>query len=108
MFSRFRRHEDTRDNARVRDRSDAGTDDTMPCQTRQLMEWRRSAQRVTRAWHAWLAAESRDRGERYRAFEIALAEEERAAAELERIIDLADARQCTTTNDVPHRGLSAR
>ena len=108
MFSRFRRHEDTRDNARVRDCGDAETDDTTPRQTRQLMEWRRSAQRVTRAWHAWLAAESCDRGERYRAFEIALAEEERAAVEVEGIIDLADARQFSTTNDVRHRGLSAR
>ena len=107
MFSRFRRHENALDNPRVRDRSDAGTDDTMPRQTRQLMEWRRSAQRVTRAWHAWLAAESRDRGERYRALVAALAEEERAAVEVERIIDLAQARQCTTTIDPRKRGLGA-
>ena len=89
---------------RVRDRGDAGTDDTTPRQTRQLMEWRRSAQRVTRAWHAWLAAESRDRGERYRAFVAALAEEETAAVEVERIIDLAEARQCTTTIDAAEAG----
>lgn len=55
------------------------------------MEWRRSAQRVTRAWNAWLAAESRDRGVRYRAFVAALADEERAAGEIERMIDLAEA-----------------
>jgi hypothetical protein len=71
------------------------------------MEWRRSAQRVTRAWHAWLAPESRDRRERYRPFGAALAEEERAAAEVEHIIDLAEARQCTTTIDARNGGLGA-
>lgn len=107
MFSRSRRHEDARDNPPVCDCGDAGTDGTTPRQTRQLIEWRRSAQRVTRAWHAWLAAESRDRGERYRAFEAALADEERAATEVERIIDLAEARQCTTTIDARSRGVGA-
>jgi hypothetical protein len=107
VFSRSRRHEDARANPPVRDCGDAGTDGTTPRQTRQLIEWRRSAQRVTRAWHAWLAAESRDRGERYRAFEAALAEEERAATEVERIIDLAEARQCTTTIDARSRGVGA-
>ena len=107
MFSRSRRHEGARDNPSVRDCGDAETADTTPRATRQLMEWRRSAQRVTRAWHAWLAAESRDRGERYRAFVAALAEEERAAAEVERIIHLAEARQCTTTVDPRKPGLGA-
>lgn len=107
MFSRSRRHEDARDNPRVVDCGDAGTDDTTPRQTWQLIEWRRSAQRVTRAWHAWLAAESGDHGERYHAFEAALAEEERAATEVERIIDLAEARQRTTTIDARNRGLGA-
>jgi len=50
----------------------------------QLQSWRESAQRVTRAWNAWLAAEGRDRTARYRALEAAVAAEERAAAELER------------------------
>ena len=107
MFSRSRRHEGARDNPSVRDRGDAGTDDTTPRQTRQLTEWRRSAQRVTRAWHAWLAAERRDRGERYRALVAALAEEETAAEEVERIIDLAEARRCTTTIEPRKRGLGA-
>ena len=62
----------------------------------ELMEWRRSAQRVTRAWNAWLAADRRDRGVRYRAFVAALADEERAAAEVERMIDLAEAGLCLT------------
>ena len=72
------------------------------------MEWRRSAQRVTRAWNAWLAAESRDRGERYHALVAALAVEESAAAELERVIDLAAAGQCLTTIDAQKSGLGAR
>ena len=87
MFFRSRRHEPADENPRVADISDAGTDEATPRQTRQLMEWRRSAQRVTRAWNAWLAAERRDRGMRYRAFVAALADEERAAAEVERMID---------------------
>ena len=99
MFFRSRRHESFRDNPRVADNSDAGTDDKTPRQTQQLLEWRRSAQRVTRAWNAWLAAESRDRGVRYRAFVAALADEERAAAEVERMVELPDARECVTTND---------
>ncbi len=74
MFSRSRRHEGARDNPRVRDSGDAGADATTPRQTRQLIEWRRSAQRVTRAWRAWLATESGDHGERYRAFVAALAD----------------------------------
>ena len=69
------------------------------------MEWRRSAQRVTRAWNAWLAAESRDRGVRYREFVAALADEERAATKVERMIDLAEAGHCVTTIDAQKRGL---
>ena len=71
------------------------------------MRWRRSAQRVTRAWNAWLAAERRDRSVRYRAFVAALAEEERAAAELERMVDLAAAEACHTTNEAQKSGLGA-
>ena len=93
MFFRSRRRGSARDNPRVADHSDAGTDETTLRQTQQLQEWRRSAQRVTRAWNAWLAAESRDRAVRYRAFVAALADEERAAAEVERMVDLADARR---------------
>ena len=54
-----------------------------------------------------LPPRARDRGERYRAFVAALADEERAATEVERIIDLAEARQCTTTIDARNRGLGA-
>jgi hypothetical protein len=51
-----------------------------------LQDWRRSAQQVTRAWNAWLAAEHRDRSDRYLSYVSALAEEERTAAEVQRLI----------------------
>jgi hypothetical protein len=43
---------------------------------------------VTRTWNEWLAANSRERTELYRRYLCALAEEERAARELERAINL--------------------
>jgi hypothetical protein len=55
-------------------------------QAGQLYDWRRSAQRVTRAWNAWLAAEGRDRDARYSDYEAALAAEELAAAKVERML----------------------
>ena len=55
-------------------------------QAGQLHDWRRSAQRVTRAWNAWLAAEGRDRDARYSDYEAALAAEELAAAKVERML----------------------
>ncbi|MGB0092082.1 MAG: hypothetical protein WBP81_06065, partial [Solirubrobacteraceae bacterium] len=60
------------------------------------------------AWNAWLAAESRDRGVRYRAFVAALEDEERAAAEVERMVDLPDARERITTNDPRNSGQGPR
>ena len=59
----------------------------------QLRAWRRSSQRVVRAWNAWLAADSRDREPCYGAFVRALAEEEQAAAEVERLAQLSEARE---------------
>jgi hypothetical protein len=55
-------------------------------QARQWLAWRRCAQRVTRAWNEWLAADSRQRPARYRCYLSALAEEEQAAAEVERMV----------------------
>ena len=108
MFFRSRRHEPAGDDPRVADISDAGPDDATVPQREPLMEWRRSAQRVTRAWNAWLAAERRDRGERYRTFLVALADEDRAAVEVERMIDLPDAGRCAATIDPRNSGLGAR
>ena len=62
--------------------------ESQPCEreSRQWLAWRRSAQRVTRAWNEWLAADRRHRSEIYRSYLTALAEEERAAAEVERVV----------------------
>ena len=108
MFFGSRRHRSPRDNPRAADHSDAGIPETALRQTQQLQDWRRSAQRVTRAWNAWLAAESRDRDVRYRAFVAALGDEERAAAEVERMLELPDARECMTTNDPRNSGPGSR
>ena len=108
MFFRSRRRRSSQDNPRAAEHSDGGIPETTLRQTRQMQEWRRSAQRVTRAWNAWLAAEGRDRGARYHAFAAALAEEERAAAEVERMVDRADAGVCVTTTDRRNRRLGAR
>jgi hypothetical protein len=63
-----------------------GSEPTAEPQSGQLDEWRRCAQRVTRAWNAWLATDGQERRAWYRAFVQALAEEERAAAEVERMM----------------------
>ena len=78
------------------------------CIRDRLQEWRRSAQRVTRAWNAWIAAETRDRAMRYRIFVAALADEERAAAEVERMVELADAGRCVITTEPRNGRLGAR
>ena len=51
--------------------------------TPQWLAWRRSAQKVTRAWNEWLAAEGVEGDSLYRRYVAALAEEEQAAAELQ-------------------------
>ena len=107
MFFRSRRRQSARDNSRAADDSDTGIPETKR-QTQQLVEWRRSAQRVTRAWNGWLAADGRDRAIRYRVFVAALADEERAAAEVERMVDLAEAERGVTMTDARRSGLGAR
>ena len=49
----------------------------------QWLAWRRSAQKVTRTWKEWLAAEGVEGDSLYRRYVSALAEEEQAAAELQ-------------------------
>jgi hypothetical protein len=56
-------------------------------------------QRVTRAWNAWLAADGPERRRRYRAYEQALAEEERDAAQVERMLQLAEAGHQAESDD---------
>jgi hypothetical protein len=87
---------------------DARTPDPTLQQAQLLQDWRRSAQRVTRAWNAWLAAETRDRTVRYQAFVATLADEERAAVEVERMIELPDAQAGLTTLAPGKSGQCAR
>jgi predicted TIM-barrel fold metal-dependent hydrolase len=108
VFFRSRRRRSSQVKPVAADHSDAGIPETTQHQTQRLEDWRRSAQRVTRAWNAWLAAESREAEARYRAFVAALADEERAAAEIERMVDVADAGQCVATTDPRNGRLGAR
>jgi hypothetical protein len=50
--------------------------------------WRSAAQKATRAWNEWLAADGHERPERYRSYVHALAEEEKAAFEVARGVSL--------------------
>ncbi len=59
----------------------------------QWLMWRRSAQGVTRAWNEWLAADSRQRVERFRCYLSALSAEEHAAVELERVLGMGGREQ---------------
>ena len=91
MFFGSRKHRHAGSSGRDSDRSERAVDETVQRQAPQLRDWRESAQRVTRAWDAWLAADRPERGLRYQVYEEALAEEERAAAQVERMLQLADA-----------------
>ena len=55
----------------------------------QWRAWRCAAQKATRAWNEWLAADGHERPELYRFYVSALAEEEQAAVEIERGVRLA-------------------
>ena len=57
-------------------------------QSREWQAWRQSAQKVTRTWNEWLAAEGRQRAACYTRHISALTEEERAAAEIELSVKL--------------------
>ena len=96
MLLRLRKRGSPPGNASVFDPSIESTHET--AHQTQLRDWRRSAQRVTCAWNAWLAAEGGDRGVRYRTSVSALADEERAAAEVERMIQRSDAGECARSN----------
>jgi hypothetical protein len=75
---------------------DDTTHEAAPQQSEQLREWRRCAQRVTRAWNPWLAAEPRDGHAWHHAFVSALADEEHAAAKAKTMIQSNDTNRCGT------------
>jgi hypothetical protein len=70
--------------------------EALETQPERLEEWRRSAQRVTRAWNSWLAAERRDERALYHTFVLALADEEDAAARAQLIIQAAAVSESAT------------
>jgi hypothetical protein len=73
----------------VSDLRDVSGDGTWGGKSRECLAWWRSAQRVSRAWNEWLAADSSRRPDIYHRYLAALAAEERAAAELERLSQCA-------------------
>ena len=76
-------------------------------QSREWNAWRRSAQQVTRTWNEWLAADGRERPERYHRYVTALAEEEQAAVEVARGVSLdANARRARDRVSESDRGLA--
>lgn len=77
--------------------SDLDHEQQLEPQSHPIEEWRRSAQRVTRAWNAWLAADRDDRDSCYRAVVVALAEEEEAAVEMERMTQRPEAGEYVAT-----------
>jgi transketolase len=60
----------------------------------QWHAWRSAAQRATRAWNEWLAADRRERPELYRCYLLALNREEQAAVAIEQAVS-----RDTTTPD---------
>jgi len=108
VFLRSRRQRSPRDDRIASDHSDAETRERTLRQPQELQEWRRSAQRVTRAWNAWLAADGHDPAIRYRIFVAALADEERAATDVQRMVDLTGAGECVSTTDPRNSGHGGR
>ena len=78
--------------------SEVPGDEAGELQSRQWQTWRRSAQKVTRAWNEWLAGGRLQRAELYRRYVSALADEERAAAAIAQTVGLGanaqDPRAC--------------
>jgi hypothetical protein len=68
-------------------------------QSRQWQAWRLSAQKVTRTWNEWLAADGHQRAASYSCYISVLTEDGRAAAEIELIVkrgaEAKDTSACT-------------
>jgi hypothetical protein len=97
MFLGFRKRHRSRRGASQP--SDPVGNDVVERESRQWQAWRQSAQKVTRTWNEWLAADRGERAASYTRHISALTEEERAAAEIELIVKLDaeanDASACT-------------
>ena len=84
FFGSKKRRQSTHDASQP---SDSAANEVEERQSRLWRAWRRSAQKVTRTWNEWLAADSRDDAEFYRRYTSALDHEERAAAEIEGMLN---------------------
>jgi hypothetical protein len=96
VFFHRKRRRPVRAEARDYDLFHDMTRDTAVQPSEQLSEWRQTAHRVTGAWNYWLAADRCNRDARYHAFVSALADEERAAAKAEALIQSTNTGQCAT------------
>jgi hypothetical protein len=86
LFSRPRKRRSAARDASTWQPVSEATSRTVQQPTEPLQDWRKSAQRVTRAWNSWLAADHADRRDRYLAYVSALADEELRAAEVQSLI----------------------
>jgi hypothetical protein len=111
VFSRPRKRRSAADDGSTSQPIGEETSHTVQPHSEPLQDWRRSAQRVTRAWNSWLAAEHADRRDRYLAYVSALADEELRAAEVQSLIQPtntnASAIRKRQTKGGEHRGPSA-
>jgi hypothetical protein len=85
LFSRRKRHTSSRGALQP---SDPVGNEAVEQQSGEWQAWRQSAQKVTRTWNEWLAAEGHQRAACYTRHISALTEEGRAAAEIELMVKL--------------------
>jgi len=98
VFSRPRKRRSAPDAGSTSQPISEASSRTVQPQSEPLQDWRRSAQRVTRAWNSWLAADHPDRRDRYLAYVSALADEELRATEVQRLIQPTDTNECAIPN----------
>jgi hypothetical protein len=109
MPARLRPKKRQRNRRDVSQSSDPVGNEPVKQQSRQWQAWRVSAQKVTRTWNEWLAADGRQRAASYSLLHLCPTEEERAAAEIERIVKLgAEASACTGSTPHTDEASSAR
>ena len=89
LFGR-RKRRSARGSGPVDDEREARARGTLRRQTQQLEDWCHSGQQVSRAWTLWLVADRADQRLRYRALAAALADDERVAGQVERMIGMPD------------------
>jgi hypothetical protein len=111
VFSRPRKRRSAAGDASTSQPIGEETSRTVQPHSEPLQDWRRSAQRVRRAWNSWLVAEQADRRDRYLAYVSALADEELRAAEVQRLMQPSNTNEYAIrkrqSKGGEHRGPSA-